>query len=122
MRELIMVAALLLNIGYIYYLHRRLHRLAEVNRAQAAADRRLIVTALEVGGELRGLTDDLKKQGEMASKQYEKLILFLTKIAKHQMSVDLSEGNVNGSRPKGQAVGARPGNGTGRRAQPDAYV
>ena len=122
MSELIVAVLVALNAGYVFYLHRRLQRLAEVNRAQAAADRRLIVTALEVGGELRGLTDDLKKQGEMASKQYEKLILFLTKIAKHQMSVDLSEGNVNGRRPKGQAVGARPGNGTGRRAHPDAYV
>ena len=122
MSELIVAVLVALNAGYVFYLHRRLQRLAEVNRAQAAADRRLIVTALEVGGELRGLTDDLKKQGEMASKQYEKLILFLTKIAKNQMSVDLSEGNGNGRRPKGQAVGARPGNGTGRRAQPDAYV
>jgi len=110
--ELILMATLVvLNGGYIYYLHRRLQRLAEANRAQAAADRRLIVTALEAGGELRALTDDLKKQGEMASKQYERLILFLTKIAKNQLSVDLSEGNGNGHRPKGQAAGARPGSG-----------
>lgn len=120
MRELIMVAALLLNIGYIYYLHRRLQRLAEVNRAQAAADRRLIVTALEVGGELRSLTADMIKQAEIASRQNEQLNRFMLRIIKDHLFVDLNEGNGNGRRPKGQAAGVRPGNGTGE--QPDALT
>jgi DNA replication protein DnaC len=121
--ELILMATLVvLNGGYIYYLHRRLHRLAEANRAQAAADRRLVVTALEVSGELRAVTADFTKQAEIVRKQYENLNCYLTKLLKSHYSIILDGDNGNGRRPKGQAAGARPGNGTGRREQPDAYV
>ena len=117
--ELMMVMMTMLvvwNGGYIFYLHRRLQRLAEANRAQAAADRRLIVTALEVGGELRSLTADLIKQAEVASRQNEQLNRFMLRIIKDHLFVDLSEGNGNG-RPKRQAA-PKPSNGNGRYEQP----
>lgn len=82
MELLITVAVALLNGGYIYYLHRRIRRLDETNRVQAAADRRLVVSALEVGGELRAVAADLKKQEAAASAQREKLIRFLLGIVK----------------------------------------
>jgi hypothetical protein len=62
------------------------------------------------------------KQAEIASRQNEQLNRFMLRIIKDHLFVDLSEGNGNGRRPRGQAAGARPGNGIGRRAQPDAYV
>jgi hypothetical protein len=116
--ELIIMSLLVvLNGGYIYYLHRRLQRLAEANRAQAAADRRLVVTALEAGGELRSLTADMIKQAEIASRQNEQLNRFMLRIIKDHLFVDLSEGNGNGRRPKGQAA-RRPANGNSHYERP----
>jgi DNA replication protein DnaC len=110
--ELILMATLVvLNGGYIYYLHRRLQRLAEANRAQATADRRLVVTALEVSGELRAVTADFTKQAEIVRKQYENLNCYLTKLLKSHYSIILDGDNGNGRRSKGQTVGARPGSG-----------
>lgn len=111
--EILVMALVLANGGYIYYLHRRLRRLDEANRRQAAADRRLVVSALEVSSELRAVTADLKKHEAAAVDQFAKLFRLALKI------VDREYGNRPGNgRANGQPSGARPGNGKVRHEQP----
>lgn len=104
MEVLIMAALVLVNGGYIAYLHRHLRRLEERHQALAAADRRLVVTAREVGGELRALAADLVKHENAACKQYEKLSSYMSVIIKDHLLVDLAPSRRNGhGRAKGQA-------------------
>ncbi|MGB9578187.1 MAG: hypothetical protein ACPL3S_02830, partial [Halothiobacillaceae bacterium] len=94
--EVLMAALVLLNGGYIAYLHRHLRRLEERHQALAAADRRLVVTAREVGGELRQISADLVKHEEAACKQYEKLSSYMSRIIKEHLLVDLAPSRRNG--------------------------
>lgn len=116
----LLVIALVLNCAYIGYLHYRLRRLDETNKAQAAADRRLVVTALEVCGELRSLAADLVKHEQAACKQYEKLSSFMSLIIKRHFMVDPADAPRpgNGRRTNGQNAGTKPGNGRVYQEQP----
>lgn len=111
--ELLVLALVLVNGCYIGYMHLRLRRLDEINKTQAAADRRLVVTALEVCGELRSLAADLAKHEQAACKQYEKLSSFMSLIIKRHFMVDPADAPRpgHGRRTNGQATGPRPGNG-----------
>ena len=121
--EILVMALVLVNGCYIGYMHHRLRRLNEINKAQAAADRRLVVTAMEVCGELRSLIADLVKHEEAARKQYEKVSSYMSLIIKRHFMIDPTDPPrpSNGRRTNGQAVGARPGNGRIINEQPGPY-